>query len=288
MLNLFSVVVVLVTFVNLSFSQEKRVTFSQLRGRNGASGVFFGASMTPQRIELTLEGPRDRWWSVGFGTQMSNADALIYTTGKQENLGLDLYDYWMASASSAGVTKDSNSEVTIVSSENVGNRIRYVVTRPLRTQQGSNRDWQFDMTDSNLPIMWAKAPFASLRLGFHDNEERRDTVQFRLVLPPPPPVTTGRPTTTRAPTTTRRPATTTRTPTTTRRPATTTRRPPATRRPTTTRRPATTRRPTTTRRPDTTRTTRSTRETTKRPTRETRRSSESKEKKDSDSDSGEN
>ena len=157
--------VVLTMNTALVSAQTKTIANTELQ--NG-SGMFFSASMDngTSEITMTIQGPDDRWISVGFGLVMSSADVLTYTDGKAGAMhALDVWDYNMNSQDATGVTKDAQQDWTIVSNT-VATGVRTIIaTRALNT--GDGFDAILNYTDATINVIWAKGSQAGNTLAYH-------------------------------------------------------------------------------------------------------------------------
>ncbi|MCO4813690.1 MAG: Ig-like domain-containing protein [Flavobacteriales bacterium] len=148
-----------------TFGQVKTIAEQELQV---GSGVFFEATMDngTSQLTMTMKGPDDRWFGVGFGLGMVNADVLIYTDGKvTATHALGATDYVLNATSAAGVSKDANDDWTIVS-ENAAAGVRTIVaTRALNT--GDTDDHILNFADATVNVIWAKGSTASNTLAYH-------------------------------------------------------------------------------------------------------------------------
>lgn len=148
-----------------TFGQVKTIAEQELPV---GSGIFFEASMDngTSQLTMTMKGPDDRWFGVGFGLNMANSDVLIYTDGKvTATHALGATDYVLSAQNAAGVSKDANDDWTIVS-ENAAAGVRTIVaTRALNT--GDTEDHVLNFADATVNVIWAKGSTASNTLAYH-------------------------------------------------------------------------------------------------------------------------
>ena len=151
-------------------AQTKTITFQEIVT---GKGVFFGAVMDQgnSTITMTIAGPDDRWFGVGFGNGMSNADVLMYTDGKSgATHTLEQTDYKLASQAIGGVNKDAQQDWTIVSNT-VNTGVRTIVaTRALDT--GDANDIALSFSSTSVNVIWAKHSTASHTLNYHGSTNR--------------------------------------------------------------------------------------------------------------------
>lgn len=155
-----------VTILSLnSIAQTKVIPEQELQV---GSGIFVSAVMTDatSEIELTMKGPADRWFGVGFGATMADADVLIYTDGKSTATHtLEPTDYNLSSQNVAGVTKDASQDWTVTNNTTNANVRTIVATRNLNT--GDANDHVLNYSDATLQFIWAKASSANFTLAYH-------------------------------------------------------------------------------------------------------------------------
>jgi len=153
-----------------AFLQTKTVDYQEIVV---GKGVFFGAVMDEltSTITMTISGPDDRWFGVGFGSGMSNGDLLIYTDGKTGAFHtLEPTDYKMTAQNAGGVNKDASQDWTILSNTETGGLRTIVASRDLNT--GDAQDNVLDFSSANVSVVWAKHGSASHSLAYHGNQNR--------------------------------------------------------------------------------------------------------------------
>lgn len=153
-----------------SNAQTKNIPFQEIVA---GKGVFFGAEIDngTSTITMTIAGPDDRWFGVGFGGGMANADVLMYTSGKSTAThALEPTDYKLSAQSLGGVNADAQQDWTIISNtENAGLRT-IVATRSFDTGDANDAIINFSATSIN--IIWAKHSTASHTLNYHGSANR--------------------------------------------------------------------------------------------------------------------
>jgi PKD repeat protein len=142
------------------------------------SGVFFEGLMdnATSQITMTMTGPSDRWFAVGFGMDMLQGDVLMYGVGAANgptSHALGAWDYNTSAQSSVGVVPDASQDWTIVS-DDVSGLIRTVVaTRDLNTGDGD--DIALSFADVSVDVIWAKFSSASYVKNYHGAGNRGAT-----------------------------------------------------------------------------------------------------------------
>lgn len=137
------------------------------------SNMFFSAIMDQgnSTVTFTLQGPSDRWFGVGLGLAMADADVLMYTTGKSgATHTLGAWDYDLSAQSNAGVNKDAVQDWTIVS-DNVNGNVRTVVATRL-LNDGDLIDHILNFSDATIDLVWAHGATASYGLAYHNSSNR--------------------------------------------------------------------------------------------------------------------
>lgn len=160
----------MITLPYVGFTQTKTVTYQEIVA---GKGVYFGAVMddASSTITMTISGPNDRWFGVGFGTGMSNGDMLIYTDGKTGAFHtLEPTDYKMTAQNAGGVNKDASQDWTVLSNTETAGLRTIVASRQLNT--GDAQDNVLNFTDANVNVVWAKHSSASHTLAYHGNQNR--------------------------------------------------------------------------------------------------------------------
>ena len=137
------------------------------------SGIFFAATMDQpsSTITITMIGPDNKWFGVGFGLTMSDADILLYTDGKAGAMHpVGASDYDLNAQNSTGVNQDAIQDWTIQSDNVSGGNRTVVASRDLNS--GDAIDHILNFNDASLNVIWAKANAASFTLGYHGGSNR--------------------------------------------------------------------------------------------------------------------
>lgn len=150
----------LITFTLLSFYITNAQFSTGTVTLSNTSGLEMQASIEtqPTEITLTLTGPRDRWFAIGFGgLGMSYVtDVFVYDgTGNYDKVGRP-YD---------SPINDTNQDWTIVSETIIGSSLEVIATRPLSGSDSS--DYTFTNDDTSIPIIWARGATSSTTLEYH-------------------------------------------------------------------------------------------------------------------------
>ena len=132
------------------------------------SGVFFEATMdnSTSEITMTISGPDDRWFAVGFGLAMSNADILAFTDGKVGAMhSLGVWDYTLNGQNANGVTIDTQQDWSIVSNTTSGGTRTIIATRALNSTDPVDHDLAFSNT--SIDLIWAKGNSSDNTFAYH-------------------------------------------------------------------------------------------------------------------------
>lgn len=116
---------------------------------------------TATDVTITVTGPSDRWFGIGFGTSnMASGDCLIFTDG-------GLSDRHFVGQSMPSI--DTNQ--WIVSSNTTSGMIRTIVaSRVLNT--GEATDFAFTNSTTSIPVVWARHQQANNTLSWHGSGNR--------------------------------------------------------------------------------------------------------------------
>lgn len=122
----------------------------------GSLKVKIEKNFSNSTVTITLVGPSDRWFSVGFnafGAMTSGTDCVYYATSL-----VDAKINGQASPATDGINNWTTVSNTVVSG------IRTVVaTRPFAT--GDSNDYTFDYAANSMNVIWAYAPSATTNIG---------------------------------------------------------------------------------------------------------------------------
>lgn len=146
------------------------------------SGIFVAAEMnqTASTITMTMKGPDDRWFGVGFGVAMIGGDALIYTDGRQGAMhALGVWDYDLNAQQTSGVDKDNTQNWTIISNTTSGGVRTISASRLLNN--GDPIDDVLSYNDINLNLIWAKGAVPGNTMSYHGSN--RGVVSIPWALP---------------------------------------------------------------------------------------------------------
>ena len=134
-----------------SYSQTKSSGTVSLNSVSGASlSVKIDLDQTNSLATITLVGPSNKWFSIGFNvTAMDrNTDCITY--------GTSLLDQYLPGGQNQPTT-DTTNNLTLVSNTVSGTTRTVVLTRPLST--GDAKDYTFSYSSiSSLNIIWAIGP----------------------------------------------------------------------------------------------------------------------------------
>lgn len=172
----FKTIVTLFFLPTFLFGQTKQIAFQALPT---VPGLSFGAEMdqASSTITMTIQGPDDRWFAIGFGLNMANGDILTYTDGKVGAMhALDVWDYRLSAQNAAGVTQDSQQDWSIVSNTTAGGLRTIVATRALNT--GDASDIALNYSDATLNVIYAKSDNADFTLAYHGTNRSTTTLTW--------------------------------------------------------------------------------------------------------------
>jgi hypothetical protein len=129
--------------------------------------------ITATDVTLTLKGPADRWFGIGFGgNDMSMVtDAFIYDSS--DNFDKRIVPY-------STPQTDSNQDWTIISNVVNSSKREIVATRNLNTNE--NYDYVFTYNTNSIPVIWARGNGATISLTYHGSSNRGSTVLNPAVL----------------------------------------------------------------------------------------------------------
>ena len=181
----------LVFAIQFSFAQTKTIALTELQA---SSGIFFAAEMdqSASTIEMTMQGPDDKWFGIGFGVTMADSDPLIYTDGKLGAMHtLDVWDYNISAQNAAGVSNDVQQDWTIISNTTGGGSRTIVASRSLDTGDGEDNALTFAST--TIDLVWAQANTADFTLSYHGASNRGSANLTWVEVDATPPALTATP-----------------------------------------------------------------------------------------------
>jgi hypothetical protein len=127
------------------------------------------------QVSMTLTGPSDRWFSVGFGATSMTAGTDVVLC--HINTTLTSFDRFLPGF--AAPTEDPIQNWTVISNTVSGTVRTITATRALNT--GDSNDYIFSSTPSTLNIIWARATTNNYSLTYHGSANRGVTaVNFTL------------------------------------------------------------------------------------------------------------
>ncbi len=134
-----------------SYAQTKSSGTVDLSTISGYSlSVKIDLNQASSLATITLLGPSDKWFSIGFNatTMARNTDCITY--------GISLLDQYLPGGQNQPTT-DTTNNLTLVSNTVSGTTRTVVLTRPLST--GDSKDYTFTYSSiSNVNIIWAIGP----------------------------------------------------------------------------------------------------------------------------------
>ena len=129
--------------------------------------------ITATEVTLTLTGPSDRWFAIGFGGDgmSSVTDAFIYESAQTFDKKIIPYNT---------PETDANQDWTLVSDTVTGNQREVIATRALDT--GENFDYVFSHSTNSIPVIWARGNGATMALAYHGGNNKGATVLSPAIL----------------------------------------------------------------------------------------------------------
>ena len=149
-ITLFILLLMIFTFANAQFTTGE-VELSD----NADNNMNLTIETNDTDVTLTLTGPKDKWFAVGFGglNMASVSDVFLYDgTGNFDKVGHD----------HVNPTDDTNQD-WVVNTEEDDTYITIHATRPLSTDDAD--DYTFINDDSDIDVIWAYG--SSLTLEYH-------------------------------------------------------------------------------------------------------------------------
>jgi hypothetical protein len=118
--------------------------------------------ITATEVTLTLNGPADRWFAIGFGGNGMNSvtDAFIYESAQTFDKKIIPYNT---------PETDTNQDWTLVSDTVTGTKREVIATRALDT--GENFDYVFSHSTNSIPVIWARGNGATMALAYHGSNK---------------------------------------------------------------------------------------------------------------------
>lgn len=117
-------------------------------------------------VTLTLSGPSDRWFSLGFGaaSMTNNTDVVLCHTATS----LTSFDRYLTGFNAP--VSDGLQSWTIVSNTVSGSSRTIVATRALNT--GDSRDYVFSPEPNPISLIWARGSANNYTLNYHGGTNR--------------------------------------------------------------------------------------------------------------------
>lgn len=165
-------ILLLLLLPSFLFSQIKQIAESEL---TVGSGVFFAAEKNATTITITIKGPSDRYFAVGFGSGMSSGDLVMYSNN---GVTTDFRDHNMVGYTTPAT--DAQQDWTLVSNTVVASQRIIVATRALNT--GDINDVLFNFSDNTQTLFWAKSSTASFGIAYHGSGNRGSGILRNWVL----------------------------------------------------------------------------------------------------------
>ena len=151
-------------FSFLSFAQSSTTGIVNLSSTPGLA-MSVKLDIT-SNVTMTLVGPSDRWFALGFGAQNMEAETdvvAVNSAGTLSSFDAKLIGY-------AAPVADPLQNWTITSNQVVSGVRTIVATRPLDT--GDANDYTFSAEEGTLSLIWARGSSNSFTYGYHGGSNR--------------------------------------------------------------------------------------------------------------------
>lgn len=137
------------------------------------TGFTTELTLAEDEITLTLNGPADRWFAIGFGANgmAPGTDVVFYANGSN---GETLYDGHLTG--NAPPQEDAIQSWTLVSNEVSGSTRTVIATRPLDTGDGD--DFLFEFEIPSLAIIYAHGATPTIDLAYHQGNRGAEVAAF--------------------------------------------------------------------------------------------------------------
>lgn len=143
--------------MNVSLAQQKTTGVKTL---GGVMTVKIDLNQATSVVTLTLTGPSDRWFSVGFNatSMATNTDCVVMTSATVFN------DERLPGGHNAPVA-DATNNWAVTNNTVIGSTRTIIATRAFST--GDTNDFTFDYAASSINLIWAYANSATYSLNDH-------------------------------------------------------------------------------------------------------------------------
>lgn len=120
-----------------------------------------------KEIEIQLRTQNDSWVGIVIeGNDMIDHDAIIYTTGKDNNLNASLYDYYLTQEGRSGVNYDDQQDWNEIFNQNENGIVTIISRRKWNT--GDNNDYNWDLSLRSISFSIVKKTDALDLTQFHN------------------------------------------------------------------------------------------------------------------------
>ncbi len=134
-------------------------------------------SLSPNEVTVTINGPSDRWFGLGFGAQgmAPGTDVVFYANGSE---GEGVYDGHLVG--NAPPEEDEEQNWTVLSEIVVPGVRSLLITRELVT--GDENDYNFDFDAASISIIFAYGAMEGFDLAYHQSNRGAEVLPFSEVL----------------------------------------------------------------------------------------------------------
>jgi hypothetical protein len=170
-LNLFALLV-----FSTMFSQSYTTGTVTLDGSYNAK---IDVNATTNIVTLTLNGPSDRYFALGFGVldMINNGDCVIYVGAAGTGLNVLTDRTFNNNTSTPSLDSGSNTQSWNVTSNSVSGATRTIIATRPRVSTG---DFTFPTTAGSLNLAWSYSANASYNLVYHSGNRAGITVNYTL------------------------------------------------------------------------------------------------------------
>jgi len=146
-------ITLLLAFTLITFYANAQFTTGEV---TLTSGMTVEIETQAAQVTLTLKGPTNKWFAVGFGGNSMSSTTDAFLLDSSNNYDRTIGGHFAPSA-------DANQDWTLVSNNIVGSQRVIIATRALSTSDSS--DYTFSNSSSTIPVIWAKGD--SMSLDYH-------------------------------------------------------------------------------------------------------------------------
>ena len=161
---------------------------SVLYGQNYSTGTLtldatytakIDVDATANVVTLTLNGPSDRYFGLGFGVlnMNNNGDCVIYAGAAGTGLNVLTDRTFNNNTSTPSLDSGANTQSWNVTTNTVAGTTRTIIASRPRVSTG---DFTFPTTAGNLDLAWSRSNSASYNLVYHGGNRSGINVDYNL------------------------------------------------------------------------------------------------------------